>query len=114
VASATIPTITAVATISATAVITVVTLGADEAALDIYVLCNVGKQGKLTRTLDSVCDLALVTAARTCDAATTELASVRNKATECCYVTPIDVFNLVFAVRAGLATAGAHSLVSPT
>jgi hypothetical protein len=43
VASATVSAITAVATISATAVIAVVTLGANEAALNVYVLCDVGK-----------------------------------------------------------------------
>jgi hypothetical protein len=73
VALASIPTVAAIA---ATAVVTVVTFGTDEAALDINMLCNVRKQCKLASALNSVRNLALVATARTGDATAAQLASV--------------------------------------
>jgi hypothetical protein len=76
VALASIPTVTAIATVAATAVVAVVTFRTDEAALDINMLCNIRKQCKLASALDSVRNLALVATARTSDATAAQLASV--------------------------------------
>jgi hypothetical protein len=113
VALATISTVATITAVSATAVITVITLRADEAALNICVFCDVRKQCELTGTLDSVRDLALMAAAGASDPTATQLAAVGNEATQGCDVTPIDVLDLVLAIRAGLPAAVADSLFAP-
>jgi hypothetical protein len=107
-----VSTITATAT-AALAIVSVVTIRTEQAALDIVMLSYVRQKGKFTGTLDCCRYLTLMAAACAGNPAATQLATVGNEATERCDVTPIDVFDFVLAIRAGLPAAVADSLFAP-